>query len=58
MYSTCTMNMDENQKIIENFLNDNPLFELDDFSGLLPQTLNESVIKPGMIQLDSVKRRS
>ena len=51
VYSTCTMNMDENQKIIENFLNDNPLFELDDFSGLLPQTLNESVIKPGMIQL-------
>jgi len=51
VYSTCTMNIEENQRIIERFLNDNSMFELDDFIDLLPEKLNDSIIKPGMIQL-------
>lgn len=51
VYSTCTMNIDENQGVVEAFLNDNPLFEPDDFSDLLPEKLNDSIVKAGMIQL-------
>ncbi len=51
VYSTCTMNVDENQRVIEKFLERNPYFILDDFTYLLPEGLKDSVIRPGMIQL-------
>lgn len=51
VYSTCTMNADENHKVIEEFLERNPNFKLDDFTHLLPEGLRTSVIAPGMIQL-------
>lgn len=51
VYSTCTMNVDENQRVIERFLQSNPHFILDDFTYLLPEGLKNSVIRPGMIQL-------
>lgn len=51
VYSTCTMNVDENQRVVEKFLERNPHFILDDFTYLLPEGLKDSVIRPGMIQL-------
>ncbi|SFQ18099.1 16S rRNA (cytosine(967)-C(5))-methyltransferase RsmB [Caldicoprobacter faecalis] len=51
VYSTCTMNVDENQRVIEKFLERNPHFVLDDFTYLLPEGLKDSVVQPGMIQL-------
>lgn len=35
IYSTCTINPKENQKQVENFLRDNPMFEPEDLSGKL-----------------------
>jgi 16S rRNA (cytosine967-C5)-methyltransferase len=51
VYSTCTMNIDENQLLIERFLGHNHDFFLDDFTDLLPIGLKSSIIRPGMIQL-------
>jgi len=51
VYSTCTMNVDENQRVIEKFLERHPHFILDDFTYLLSEGLRASVVKPGMVQL-------
>lgn len=51
VYSTCTINIDENDKMIENFLATKDDFELVDFAEDLPNGLRNSYRKNGMIQL-------
>ncbi len=51
VYSTCTINPWENEKVIEGFLKESPEFVLEDFGEHLPQSLKSSVIRDGMIQL-------
>ena len=51
IYSTCTVNPEENTENVYRFLEENPEFELDDISdGLCPE-LRESVTEKGCIQL-------
>lgn len=49
VYSTCTINPDENQKMIKNFLKNNKEFYLDDPRPYLPSALNLA-IQDDMIQ--------
>lgn len=49
VYSTCTLFKDENERVIEKFLEDNKDFELVSFSGLLPDGLSED--KPGIMTI-------
>ena len=49
VYSTCTFGEEENEAIIDEFINENPDFELVDFNELLPEGLECSRI--GMLQL-------
>jgi len=51
VYSTCTMNQDENQNMIERFLRAHPDFQMDDFTKELPEKLVHQVTRPGMLQL-------
>lgn len=39
VYSTCTVTREENNEVIEKFLNKNPEFYLDDLTGFLPDSL-------------------
>ncbi len=41
VYSTCTVNKNENECIVERFLADNDEFSADDFSDMLPETLKK-----------------
>jgi len=51
VYSTCTINPWENNRMIERFLNENPEFVLEGFHKELPNGLKDFVIQDGMIQL-------
>jgi len=51
VYSTCTINPDENEKIIQRFLRDFPDFVIDDFTNEIPDLLKQAILEPGMIQL-------
>ncbi|NLI59973.1 MAG: 16S rRNA (cytosine(967)-C(5))-methyltransferase RsmB [Clostridiales bacterium] len=51
VYSTCTINPWENEKMIEKFLKKYPKFTLESFQEDLPDALKDSVIQDGMIQL-------
>ncbi|HZJ82899.1 MAG TPA: 16S rRNA (cytosine(967)-C(5))-methyltransferase RsmB, partial [Clostridia bacterium] len=51
VYSTCTINPWENNKMVEAFLEDHPEFTLEDFTDYLPFGLKDLVKKKGMIQL-------
>ncbi len=51
VYSTCTINPYENNKMVERFLKEYPEFELDEFNKELPDDLKDFIIKDGMIQL-------
>ncbi|MCX7904205.1 MAG: 16S rRNA (cytosine(967)-C(5))-methyltransferase RsmB [Caloramator sp.] len=44
LYSTCTITKDENEKIIESFLNENPNFELLNINELVPEEYKNSLI--------------
>ncbi len=50
VYSTCTLNPDENQNVVLDFLEKHPEFILDDPDPYVPDSL-KSAIKDGMIQL-------
>ncbi len=51
IYSTCTMNKQENEKIVTRFLGGNVSFSLEDFEELLPSGLKEVYDGSGMLQL-------
>jgi len=51
VYSTCTINWDENERIIQKFLENHDDFALYDFTNEIPDSLRQGVIKPGMIRL-------
>ena len=51
VYSTCTINYDENEKIINRFLNEFPDFVLDDFSDEVPDYFKKRIEEAGMIRL-------
>ena len=51
IYSTCTIGSEENEDIIQKFLEANPDFELDDFKDLLPEGLKKSYKNNGMMHL-------
>ena len=41
VYSTCTVNKNENERIVERFLAESDEFSADDFSDMLPETLKK-----------------
>jgi 16S rRNA (cytosine967-C5)-methyltransferase len=51
VYSTCTINADENEHVIERFLCDNTLYEAVDSRERLPGLLRDAYLKDGMIRL-------
>lgn len=51
LYSTCTINPEENTENVYWFLEENPEFELDEISDRLAPELRESVTERGCIQL-------
>src|SRR5690606_22373036 len=51
VYSTCTINKNENEDIIHDFLESNVGFELDDIYPFVPKTLENYVQSGSMIQL-------
>ena len=51
VYSTCTLEPEENEEMVNTFLLENPDFQSVDFSGLLPDGLNKDDAKKGYIQL-------
>lgn len=53
IYSTCTIEVDENQKLIEKFLHEHPQFKLDIAmkDDLPTEALKEKVETPGMLQI-------
>lgn len=50
LYSTCTINPDENEHMVEWFLEKHPFFQLESLSPFLPEVLKEEG-KGGMLQL-------
>lgn len=50
MYSTCTIHKEENEKIVEWFLQNHP-FEPVDMSGCLPEQIEEESVRHGFLQL-------
>jgi 16S rRNA (cytosine967-C5)-methyltransferase len=50
VYSTCTINLDENQEVVMDFLKSHPGFKLEDPAPFTPDSL-KSAIKDDMIQL-------
>lgn len=51
IYSTCTINRDENENIIYEFLDTRTDFELDEISSFMPEALKKNVKSRGMIQI-------
>ncbi|HHW32211.1 MAG TPA: 16S rRNA (cytosine(967)-C(5))-methyltransferase RsmB [Clostridiaceae bacterium] len=51
VYSTCTISPEENNKVVENFMKQREDFQLEDFSGMLPENLDRYGYKEGYIQL-------
>ncbi|MFY9177554.1 MAG: 16S rRNA (cytosine(967)-C(5))-methyltransferase RsmB [Caldicoprobacterales bacterium] len=51
VYSTCTINPYENNKLVERFIKEHPEFVLEGFDKELPDGLKSFVIQDGMIQL-------
>jgi 16S rRNA (cytosine967-C5)-methyltransferase len=51
LYSTCTIEDDENTGMVKNFLENHKEFVVDDISGLLPARLNKPDNEKGMLQL-------
>lgn len=50
VYSTCTVNLEENQNVIKGFLEKHPEFKLDDPTPYVPDSVKNAIIN-GMIQL-------
>ncbi|MCX7711935.1 MAG: 16S rRNA (cytosine(967)-C(5))-methyltransferase RsmB [Clostridia bacterium] len=50
VYSTCTIESEENEEIVKDFLGNNKDFESSDFSDLLPEVLCKPTAAQGMIQ--------
>ena len=51
VYSTCTILPEENEEIVKGFLNENPEFEMDDLSSVIPGALKSNIKEKGMLQL-------
>jgi len=53
VYSTCTMALEENQQMVNNFINKHPEFKLDDqIKDLLPAEILEKIdVESGMLQI-------
>ncbi len=51
VYSTCTMNPMENERLIKKFIGEYPEFALEDFTHILPKGLRNTSWNKGMIQL-------
>lgn len=51
VYSTCTINSDENEKIINRFLDEFPDFAIDEFTDEVPDYFKNRIEEPGMIRL-------
>lgn len=51
VYSTCTIEPEENEEMVERFIKENGDFYLDDLSGLVPQTLKKEGLNKGYLQL-------
>lgn len=51
VYSTCTINHDENEKVVMSFINENKFFKLEDISEYLPENLHKDEAKKGYMQL-------
>ena len=50
VYSTCTILPEENLEIINDFIKENPSFEMMNIENLLPNTLRKETAKQGYIQ--------
>ncbi len=51
VYSTCTIVPEENEEIVEQFLNENSAFEMDDITPIIPEALRNNIKGKGMLQL-------
>jgi 16S rRNA (cytosine967-C5)-methyltransferase len=51
VYSTCTIEKEENQDMVKEFIDSNDDFELEDITPYLPEALKESSFETGVIQL-------
>jgi 16S rRNA (cytosine967-C5)-methyltransferase len=51
VYSTCTIETQENEELVKRFLDSNKEFELEDISRQLPEGLKKNTAKDGYIQL-------
>jgi 16S rRNA (cytosine967-C5)-methyltransferase len=51
VYSTCTIEPEENEEMVERFIKENGDFYLEDLSGLIPQTLKKEGLNKGYLQL-------
>ena len=51
LYSTCTVEKEENEEVIEKFLNTHPEFNAVDITELLPEKLRKDTAKKGYITL-------
>lgn len=51
VYSTCTLEPEENKLMIEDFLENNPEFERNNIASLLPEALQEDSTSKGYLQL-------
>jgi 16S rRNA (cytosine967-C5)-methyltransferase len=51
VYSTCTIEKEENQDMVKEFIDSNDDFELEDITPCLPEALKESSFETGVIQL-------
>ncbi|MGI6576229.1 MAG: 16S rRNA (cytosine(967)-C(5))-methyltransferase RsmB [bacterium] len=51
VYSTCSLEAEENNKVIEAFLEENPDFQLDDLTPYIPSGLAEPLAQQGFLQV-------
>jgi len=51
VYSTCTIQKDENQGVVEAFLNEHPEFEKESLDGYIPASLAGTTTKQGFVQV-------
>jgi 16S rRNA (cytosine967-C5)-methyltransferase len=51
VYSTCTIEPEENEEMVKAFVKNNSEFEIVDISSLLPQNIVTETAKDGFIQL-------